>query len=433
MIMKWEDHYLTWDPKDYNNTQMIHVPYTDIWYPDIILYNTADSNYQNGIINTNAIISYTGEVELVSHVMFQSTCNVDIEWYPFDQQDCKLHFASWTYDMTKIQLIQGPADISEYTPHPEFFLEDFFSEIKLSHDPCCINPFSTMIYHVQVQRRTMFAIFFFIMPGTIVNLCALLTFLLPAESGEKISLSTNALLAMMVFLMAMTQDIPPTEQVPLIGKYYGVCIAMLAVNISCSVVTLRLHFSIGTPVPRAVSKFAQFLGRVLYVPPPEELKLKWMRSANSKVEPRSSLSGKILGTKLIHIDPAAPADATPKGNDFKDDYQCRTVNALEGIQHLLQNRFGSGDGLSTSSTSIHHTEWRYVCVVADKLFFLVFLVLFIIFNSIILLSSPHEAVFGYCPDGPGTCPEGWDGDYYGEKIEAGEGFHPNEEGLVEAH
>ncbi|XP_063600614.1 neuronal acetylcholine receptor subunit alpha-9-II-like [Penaeus indicus] len=282
MIMKWEDHYLAWNPKDYNNTHMIHVPYTDIWYPDVILYNTADSNYRNGIINTNAIISYTGEVELVSHVMFQSTCEVDIEWYPFDQQDCKLHFASWTYDMTKIQLIQGPADLSEYTPHPEFYLEDFYSELKLAHDPCCINPFSTMIYHVQVQRRTMFAIFFFIMPGTIVNFCALLTFLLPAESGEKVSLSTNALLAMMVFLMAMTQDIPPTEQVPLIGKYYGICIAMLAINITCSVVTLRLHFSIGTPVPRTVSSVAQFLGRLLYVAPPEELKVKWSRSSHRK-------------------------------------------------------------------------------------------------------------------------------------------------------
>ncbi|XP_037803553.1 acetylcholine receptor subunit alpha-1-A-like [Penaeus monodon] len=423
MIMKWEDHYLTWNPKDYNDTHMIHVPYTDIWYPDVILYNTADSNYRNGIINTNAIISYTGEVELVSHVMFQSTCEVDIEWYPFDQQDCKLHFASWTYDMTKILLIQGPADLSEYTPHPEFYLEDFYSELKLAHDPCCINPFSSKCtikrnngchldrsYIIDGHRRPIFVDFGLLLfiesileYPTSLMWCAyqelpllffqaLLTFLLPAESGEKVSLSTNALLAMMVFLMAMTQDIPPTEQVPLIGKEYLIVRAGISG-------TLMRH-----SIP--VLEYG------------DECIIPW--SHLPQVEPRGSLRGKLPG-RLIHIDPAVPSDGrvTPNRTSFKDDYQYRTVSALEGIQHLLQNRFS--DDFSSSSTSIHRMEWHYVCVVADKLFFIVFLIMFIIFNIIILLSSPHEAAFQYCPEGPGTCPEGWDAAFYGEQVEAGEG------------
>ncbi|XP_076028460.1 neuronal acetylcholine receptor subunit alpha-9-like [Oratosquilla oratoria] len=249
MIMKWYDHHLKWDPEEYENTTTIRVPYNDIWYPDVILYNTGDTSYRNAIYNTNAIIKYTGEVELVSHAMLTSTCDIEILYYPFDEQNCKQHFASWTYDSSKIKLVQGPAEISEYEQHPEYFLEDYYSEISEQHDPCCELPFSTLTIHVRVQRRSLFAVYFYIVPGTIVNLCGLMVFILPAEAGEKVSLATNALLAMMVFLMAMTQDIPPTEHVPLIGKYYGVCIGLLAFNIGVSVVVLRVHFSDADTVP----------------------------------------------------------------------------------------------------------------------------------------------------------------------------------------
>ena len=46
-----------------------------------------------------------------------------------------------------------------------------------------------------------------------------MVFSLPAESNEKIGLGINALLAMIVFLMAMTQRLPPTQMIPLAGMY----------------------------------------------------------------------------------------------------------------------------------------------------------------------------------------------------------------------
>ena len=45
----------------------------------------------------------------------------------------------------------------------------------------------------------------------------MLVFSLPVESGEKVGLGINSMLAMIVFLMAMTEKLPPTEQIPLAG------------------------------------------------------------------------------------------------------------------------------------------------------------------------------------------------------------------------
>jgi len=61
------------------------------------------SDYESAILNTYAIIQYDGFVELVSHALLVSICNVDVQYYPFDQQICELTFASWTYDIDGVR------------------------------------------------------------------------------------------------------------------------------------------------------------------------------------------------------------------------------------------------------------------------------------------------------------------------------------------
>lgn len=35
----WLDPKLAWEPGKYGNISVIRVPYTDIWKPDVVLYN----------------------------------------------------------------------------------------------------------------------------------------------------------------------------------------------------------------------------------------------------------------------------------------------------------------------------------------------------------------------------------------------------------
>ncbi|CAL4066394.1 unnamed protein product, partial [Meganyctiphanes norvegica] len=243
VIMKWHDDALEWNPANYTGVEAIRVPWMDIWAPDIILKNVAAGGYQDAIINTNAIIFYTGEVELLSHSIFTSLCNLDLQWYPFDQQYCALVFHSWTYDHTQIQMTAGPADLSRFAENPEYFLEDFFHIKRKVKSPCCPEPFSSITYEIQIQRRTVFSLFFFILPGILINICAILVFSLPAETNEKIMLGISSMLAMMVFIMAMTERLTPVEKLPLAGLYYGVCIVMITLNITCSVFILNLNWT----------------------------------------------------------------------------------------------------------------------------------------------------------------------------------------------
>ena len=46
-------------------------------------------------------------------------------------------------------------------------------------------------------------------------------FLIPAESGEKITLGISTMLNMTVFLMTVMQGLPATDQTPILSMYYA--------------------------------------------------------------------------------------------------------------------------------------------------------------------------------------------------------------------
>nr|XP_032528638.1 neuronal acetylcholine receptor subunit beta-3-like [Danaus plexippus plexippus] len=94
----WTDHHLRWNVSDFDGINVIRIPYERVWKPDIILYNNADPNYRSAVINTNVIVKNTGEVTWLSHGIYVSVCDINVEQFPFDIQLCTMKWASWTYD-----------------------------------------------------------------------------------------------------------------------------------------------------------------------------------------------------------------------------------------------------------------------------------------------------------------------------------------------
>ncbi|KOB72301.1 Nicotinic acetylcholine receptor subunit alpha 4, partial [Operophtera brumata] len=93
----WYDYKLRWEPKEYGGVHMLHVPSDHIWRPDIVLYNNADGNFEVTLA-TKATIYHQGLVEWKPPAIYKSSCEIDVEYFPFDEQTCVLKFGSWTYD-----------------------------------------------------------------------------------------------------------------------------------------------------------------------------------------------------------------------------------------------------------------------------------------------------------------------------------------------
>lgn len=47
---------------------------------------------------TKAVLQHNGTVVWTPPAIFKSSCEIDVRYFPFDQQTCFMKFGSWTYD-----------------------------------------------------------------------------------------------------------------------------------------------------------------------------------------------------------------------------------------------------------------------------------------------------------------------------------------------
>uniref|UniRef100_A0A8B9LUI6 Si:ch211-39a7.1 n=1 Tax=Astyanax mexicanus TaxID=7994 RepID=A0A8B9LUI6_ASTMX len=221
--MRWYDHYLQWNQSEYPGVKNLRFTTDQIWTPDILLYNSADDEFDS-TFKTNVLVNSSGYCNYLPPGIFMSTCNVDVRWFPFDIQKCELKFGSWTFDGWLLDLQMSEADISGYMPNGEWDLVGVpGSRNEIFYD-CCKEPYPDVTFVVTIRRRTLYYALNLLIPCVLLSSMTLLIFLLPADSGEKISLGITVLLSLTVFMLLVAEIMPATsDSIPLIGKCPFLC------------------------------------------------------------------------------------------------------------------------------------------------------------------------------------------------------------------
>lgn len=89
-----------------------------------------------------------------------------------------------------------------------------------------------LTFDITLRRKTLFYTCNLIIPCVLLSFLTVLTFYLPSESGEKISLCISILLSLTVFVLLLNDLIPATSLVvPLIGKYLLFTIILVTLSI----------------------------------------------------------------------------------------------------------------------------------------------------------------------------------------------------------
>lgn len=142
-----------------------------------------------------AVVSYDGTVMWIPQAIFKSSCVIDITYFPFDLQTCKLKFGSWTYDGFKLDVDfydeKEEVDLNDYIESNEWEVLDNPAQKNIQRYPCCIEPYPDLTFTLKLRRKVAFYNYILILPCVLLSSLTLVLFWLPPESPAKMVLGQS--------------------------------------------------------------------------------------------------------------------------------------------------------------------------------------------------------------------------------------------------
>ncbi|CAC5421488.1 CHRNN [Mytilus coruscus] len=209
MLFNWTDSALKWNHTMYGNVAFTVIDSKDLWLPSIFLVNRIDSmNPVGDGIKFPATITATGEVAYFPGGIINAKCQTDISKFPFDRQTCTLTFVPWGFMSPQLTLnsIYDEAQLIYFSPHSDWKLEKYSTRTN-------INYFGYSLFYVEltIKREPLYFAVMIIVPTLLFSLLNPLVFVLPVESGERVSLSVTLLLSYTIFLTLASASIPTSS------------------------------------------------------------------------------------------------------------------------------------------------------------------------------------------------------------------------------
>lgn len=275
------------------------------------LFCSADGPYDVQA-QTWASIDYNGTVVWWPPAVYKSACQINVQWYPFDEQQCVLKFGSWTHagDILNLMPANREALRKHYWPNGEWYIRSTPCLRNTRYYSCCEEEYIDLTFTINLRRKPLFYFAYLLLPCGLISFNTILVFYLPPDISEKMSLCTNVLLSLAVFLLLITAQIPANaNSFPLIVKYLLFTMVVVASSIVLTVFVLNIRFR--SPEIHKMSRFTRrvfldILPRILGMSRPEKY-TKRFRNVGITFT-RDALEGKRLSLQKLVMD--------NKGNNY---------------------------------------------------------------------------------------------------------------------
>nr|XP_054764959.1 neuronal acetylcholine receptor subunit alpha-10-like [Lytechinus pictus] len=394
MSYDWTDEFLRWDPADFDGLTSFKLTSDLIWMPDIVIYNNAADSYDTYMFNKIVKIEHTGHVNWGSPHIIQTSCQLDVANFPFDYQHCDVKFGPWQHDGSELA-ITGSGDNTVYRSDGEWDMIGLTTVTNQQTYPDSPGiSYYDVTYTIHLRRRAMYYVFNLLVPCILIASITLLGFLLPVDSGEKVSLGITVLLSLTVFLLLIAQSMPPSSVVPIIGQYYVSTMVLVSISILLTVSVINLHHRgpYCKPAPRWARRI--ILGRIakyLRLQPDHFKNMKFASnksyynangintSSSGTNNFRSKIVEKREGYKSEKVKVTAPNESPilgiPRGSrgregccDNSDD-QTILLRRISEHMRYIRDHFEEID----DSEDIKN-EWKQIALVVDRVFAIFYVV-----------------------------------------------------------
>ncbi|CAI4230657.1 unnamed protein product [Auanema sp. JU1783] len=408
MVQNWFDEFLDWDPHDYGLINKTIVPHDQLWIPDTYLYNSETleqkqtESIMNAIVETGywANDSSGARVQLMFPAIYKLSCHMNVQWFPYDSQNCSFIISSWTRDKATIDYwpMRPGVNLQNMARNDEWEVVSFdFHRIEQNYK-CCKDPWVMLYAHMVIRRKPLYYIINLVIPTSIITIVAVTGFFTPTSSSserdEKLYLGINTLLTMSIMMLMVCNQMPSTSTyVPLMSWYYIGVILVIVVGTLMATIVLAIHNQkhVNKPIPTWVRRLIhnRYVNSIILDVPSALLEL-W-EEFGIETGQRTSMMDPFL---LESLDPVSQLPPRPRAffgsfcsessdtNSF--DYTVRLANITKQYTTQVRNKDKENRSLHLSNSSqarnvkrqkMHRRcsmEWEFLASVLDRILLTLF-------------------------------------------------------------
>ncbi|XP_027731162.1 5-hydroxytryptamine receptor 3C-like [Vombatus ursinus] len=231
--MIWDNPFISWNPEECGGLTKISVAAKNLWLPDIFIVEFVDVDQTPPSLS--AYVHSNGQIKYDKPMKVTSICNLDIFYFPFDQQNCTLTFSSFLYTVDNL-LLGMEKEVWEITDNSRDVIrtqgEWELLGINKATPKLAVGSslYDQIMFYVTIRRRPRLYVINLLVPSGFLIAIDALSFFLPIESGNRAPFKMTLLLGYTVFLLMMN-DLLPARGTALISVYFALCLSLMVVSL----------------------------------------------------------------------------------------------------------------------------------------------------------------------------------------------------------
>ncbi|XP_052785165.1 neuronal acetylcholine receptor subunit alpha-7-like [Mya arenaria] len=238
LYLVWTDEIFTWNASAYGDLEDFYIGANEIWVPQLMNTNAVEEidklsqDWHSVRVESNGLMVYT-----IADI-FTSSCAFDVKYYPWDTQICSFHFMPSSYEPSKIKLTPYYKQVLQtyYFPSGSWDLVKTKAESELDG--------YMVTFNITIRRKPKFVIVNVILPLMFMSVLNICVFLIPTESGERISYCLTVLLAIAVFLTLVGDSLPKNAEPMSYYSFYLLSVLVISATITVfTILNLRMYYA----------------------------------------------------------------------------------------------------------------------------------------------------------------------------------------------
>ncbi|XP_005104100.2 acetylcholine receptor subunit beta-like 1 [Aplysia californica] len=204
-----------------------------VWTPDIVV---AGQHHLRKLPSQYLVLP-SGQVNFAALGELKASCNLDMTYFPYDRQTCRFDMAALESSKKDINLLAGGAGFDDsFLPNGVWDVTGVSSFSLTSVSASAELELSSVLVEIKLTRRPAYYIINILLPVVILSVLAQLTFVVPVESGERLSYTLTVLLSLSVYFTSVASIMPQSSVIiPVIMRYLA---ALFIINSLCIIATL---------------------------------------------------------------------------------------------------------------------------------------------------------------------------------------------------